>query len=256
MTSSKLPIRPRRSLLSRFSTAHGLMALSALLTFVLVVSATKGSDARLRVAAARTDLPAGAAITREALREVEVPADAELARATVRWDQIGVGDRVAAHPIAAGDLLRPSDLAGPGVGATQLRAMSVPVKRERAVGGMLRVGDRVDVVDVVDGSARWIVTGAQVIEVPAPPSSSGLARDVSALYHVVVEVDADQALALAEALTHDTVSVVRSTGAPPPQAGKASPAPPAASAASVPAAAAEPAAATSPTPAPAPAPGG
>jgi Flp pilus assembly protein CpaB len=188
--------------------------------------------------------------------KASLPADDTLARVTVRWDQIGVGDRVAAHPIAAGEFLRPSDLAGPGVGAIRLRAMSVPVKRERAVGGMLRVGDRVDVVDVVDGTARWIVTGTQVIEVPAPPSSSGLARDVSAVYHVVVEVDADQALALAEALTHDMVSVVRSTGAPPPMAAKASlpAAPPAESAATVPPAAVEPAAATSPPPAPAPAP--
>lgn len=252
MTSSTSPVRPRRSLLSRFSTAHGLMALSALLTFVLVVTATKGSDAHLRVAAASTDLPAGARVTREALREVEVPADGALGRATVRWDQIGVGDLVTAHPIAAGELLRPSDLVAAGVGVTQLRAMSVPVKRERAVGGTLRVGDRVDVVDVVDGTAQWIVTGAQVIAVPAPPSSRGLARDVGALYHVVVEVDADQALALAEALTHDTVSVVRSTGAPPPPAGRASlpSVPPAANAAGVPPTGAEPAAATSPSPVP------
>ena len=216
------PARPTRSLVSRFSTAHGLMVLAGLLTFVLVVSATKGSDARLTVAAARGDIPAGAVVTGALLEKIEVPADDALARTTVPWDSLGGGDRVTARPIAAGEFLRPSDLAvASGGGKTQLRAMSIPVKRERAVGGALRVGDRVDVVDVVDGTARWVVTGAQVVEVPNEPSSrGGIVRDVGAMYHVVVEVDALQALALAEALTHDTVSVIRSTGAPPPLAGR------------------------------------
>ena len=197
------------------------MALAALLTFVLVVSATKGSTARLRVAAARTDLPAGARLTPESLRLIDIPADAALARATVPWDQVRGGDRVTAHPIAAGELLRPTDMvAGAGNGANGLRAMSIPAKRERAAGGILRVGDRVDVLDVVDGAARWVVAGVQVIEVPGSSPSAGITRDAGALYDVVVEVDATQALALAEALTHDTVSVIRSTGAAPATTGK------------------------------------
>ncbi|MEW6474327.1 MAG: SAF domain-containing protein [Actinomycetota bacterium] len=209
--------RSRRSLLARFSTAHGLMVLAGLLTFVLVVSATKGSDARLAVAVATNDIPAGAAVGAGLLRRVELPAGAELARSTVPWNGIGAGDRVTARPIAAGEFLRPSDLVpAAGSGRAQLRAMSIPVKAERAVGGTLRVGDRVDVVDVVDGSPRWVVTGAQVIEVPSAPSARGIVRDAGAAYHVVVEVDAVQALALAQALSHDNVSVIRSTGAPPP----------------------------------------
>lgn len=210
--------RPHRPLWSRFSTAHGLMVLSGLLTFVLVVSAMGGSEARLTVAAARGDIPSGAPLTRDLLRQVELPADSDLAGATVPLERLARGDQVAARPIAAGELLRPSDLGAASVsGATRLRAMSIPVKRERAVGGALRVGDRVDVADVVEGTARWVVTGAQVIEVPKSASSGGIVREVGGTYHVVVEVNEEQALALAEALTHDTVSVVRSTGAPPPQ---------------------------------------
>ena len=211
--------RPRRPLLSRFSTAHGLMVLSGLLTLILVVSATKGSNARVMVAAASGDIPAGAPLTGARLHAVDLPADSNLAGLTVLWDRIGLGDQVAARPIGAGELLRPSDLvAGAGSGSSQLRGMSIPVKQERAVGGALRVGDRVDVIDVVDGTARWVVTGAQVIEVPAPAASKGIVRDAGGVYHVVVEVSAGEALALAEALTHDTVSVIRSTGAPPPDA--------------------------------------
>lgn len=210
--------RPRRPLWSRFSTAHGLMVLSGLLTFVLVASAMGGPEARLTVAAARGDIPSGAPLTRDLLRQVDLPADSDLSRATVSLERLAGGDHVAARPIAAGELLRPSDLGvGAVSGANRLRAMSIPVKRERAVGGALRVGDLVDVVDVVEGTARWVVTGAQVIEVPKSASSGGIVREVGGTYHVVVEVSDEEALALAEALTHDTVSVVRSTGAQAPQ---------------------------------------
>lgn len=210
--------RPHRPPWSRFSTAHGLMVLSGLLTFVLVVSAMGGPEARLTVLAARGDIPAGAPLSRDILRQVELPADSDLARATVQLERLAGGEHVAARPIAAGELLRPSDLgAGPVSGADRLRAMSIPVKRERAVGGALRVGDLVDVVDVVEGTARWVVAGAQVIEVPKSASSRGIVREVGGTYHVVVEVSDEEALALAEALTHDSVSVVRSTGAKAPQ---------------------------------------
>ncbi len=209
--------RPHRPLWSRFSTAHGLMVLSGLLTFVLVVSAMGGPEARLTVAAAKGDIPSGAPLTRDLLRQVDLPADSDLAGATVPLERLAGGAQVAARPIAAGELLRPSDLGGAVSGANRLRAMSIPVKRERAVGGALRVGDQVDVVDVVEGTARWVVTGAQVIEVSKSASSGGIVREVGGTYHVVVEVNEEQALALAEALTHDTVSVVRSTGAQAPQ---------------------------------------
>jgi Flp pilus assembly protein CpaB len=135
----------------------------------------------------------------------------------VSFDRVVKGGQVAARPIVAGALLHARDVTqGGGDPERRLRAMSIPVKRDRAVGGTLRVGDRVDIVDVVGGTARWVVVGAQVIELPRSASSRGIVRDVSGEYHVVVEVDANEALVLAEALSRDTVQVVRSTGAPPP----------------------------------------
>jgi Flp pilus assembly protein CpaB len=91
--------------------------------------------------------------------------------------------------------------------------MSIPVKRENAAGGALSVGDRVDVITTATGQAQWVVAGVQVIGVAPSASSGGLTRDVTSGYYVVVEVDADQALALAGALGGEKIEVVRSTGA-------------------------------------------
>lgn len=124
-----------------------------------------------------------------------------------------VGRRVSAGSFLTGDVLLP-------VGSTgALRLMSVPVDRDRAAGGNLVVGDRVDVIAVEDGRARFVVAAAEVV---ALPDERGGALSGSGRYFVVVAVDADAALALSEALDVATVQVVRSTGAPVPERVEAS----------------------------------
>ncbi len=93
--------------------------------------------------------------------------------------------------------------------------MSIPVPREKAVGGGLRVGDRVDVIDVVDGEAAFVMADAQVVSVSSAATSGGITSGAAGDFFVVVEVDARQALAVAEALADGKVDVVRSTGAEP-----------------------------------------
>lgn len=93
--------------------------------------------------------------------------------------------------------------------------MSIPVPRENAAGGSLGVGDRVDVIDTVDGVARYVALDVEVTKVSAPSSSGGITRGAGREFFVVVQVDALQALAIAEALADGKLNVVRSTGAAP-----------------------------------------
>ena len=73
---------------------------------------------------------------------------------------------VARREIAEGEPLLDTDLAA--VSASEgLRAMSVPLDQGRAVGGGLSVGDRVDVIAVTEGVARFIATDVEVLQVPA-----------------------------------------------------------------------------------------
>lgn len=205
--------RPARRLLGRFSRARALMVLSALLTFVLIASATGEKDRQINVAVARRDIAAGAVVSANLVGRVELPSKSALVGRMVPIERLGAGKWIATRPIAAGDPVRNSDLA-PATDRPGLRAMSIPVKRENAAGGALSIGDRVDVISTASGQPQWVVTSVQVVGVPPSSSSGGLTRDVAAGYYVVVELDADQALALAGALAGQKIEVVRSTGAP------------------------------------------
>ena len=74
--------------------------------------------------------------------------------------------------------------------------MSIPVAIEHAAGARIVVGDRVDVITVVDGVARFVATDLAVIA-HADTETGGLSTRA---YHLTVAVDDDQALALAEAI--------------------------------------------------------
>ncbi|PLS75322.1 MAG: hypothetical protein CYG61_07985 [Actinobacteria bacterium] len=94
--------------------------------------------------------------------------------------------------------------------------MSLPVERQHAVGGALRPGDRVDVIDGAEAS--FVVTNAEVLAVPNL-SNGNLSGTGS--YAITIAVDAQGALRLAAAIAGGKVEVVRSTGAealPPPSA--------------------------------------
>jgi hypothetical protein len=203
---------PRRGLLSSFSMAHGLMVLSGLLAFLLIVSVLGDRSERLVVATARGDIAAGTTVTADLVEPARLPAGTPLADRLATLDEVRRGRWTAGQAIAAGDPIRRSDLVASEEGST-LRSMSIPVARENAVGGALRVGDRVDVIDVVDGQSAFVVAGAQVTKVPATSVSGGLTRGVERDFFVVVQVSADEALALAQALADGKVDVVRSTGA-------------------------------------------
>ncbi|HUP70371.1 MAG TPA: hypothetical protein VM142_11215 [Acidimicrobiales bacterium] len=192
--------------------AHGLMVLSGLLAFVLMATVMGDRSERIQVAVAQADIAAGAILRSTLVKPSELAADSPLASSLVSLAMVRSGKWTATRAIAAGDPIRRSDLARsqnrPG-----LRSMSISVARENAVGGALGVGDKVDVIDVVDGRAVFVVTDVEVTKVATPMSSGGITRGAGREFFVVVQVDPSQALALAEALADGKLDVVRSTGA-------------------------------------------
>ena len=205
---------PRRGLLSRFTMVHGLMVLSGLLAFVLIAAVVGDHSERMAVAVARVDIPVGGVVGSDQVEMAELPAESTVAGRIATLDQLEAGQWMATEAIVAGDPVRRSALAE-GDAVEGLRSMSIPVPRENAVGGGLRIGDRVDVIDVVDGEAAFVMADAQVVSVSSPATSGGITSGAAGDFYVVVEVDARQALAVAEALADGKVDVVRSTGAEP-----------------------------------------
>lgn len=116
---------------------------------------------------------------------------------------------VLSRPIGDGGLIDRPALVPPGSSSGR-RSMSLAVPVEHAAGGSLVPGDLVDVISVVDGAGAYVASGLEVLFVSE--SSSGGIGTVSS-HHVVVSVDAEEALALAEALDSGSVEIVRATGA-------------------------------------------
>jgi Flp pilus assembly protein CpaB len=187
------------------------MVVSGLLAFVFIAASLRDRAATIDVVVAATDLPAGTALDTANTKTVTLAESSPLAGSMLRLDALSA-DVVTKAPLRAGEPILASQIDDTPT-TSGLRAMSVPVERANAVGGELRIGDRVDVADVDrDGTAVWLVTGVQVIDVGA--DRAGL-TGVDGSFYVVVDVDAPGALRLAAGLADGKVNVVRSTGADP-----------------------------------------
>lgn len=196
----------------RLSIAHMLILLAGLLAVLLNFAVLRSRDASVDVLVASRDLATGQIIDAEDIGLVALAADEALLdtllTASNRHEAVG---QILTSPIAAGDLIRRSDLR-PSIAASGLRAMSIPIDRNHASGGAIAVGDSVDVIAVTGGVAEYIAVGLDVIDL-ATSSSGGLG---GGQFFVTVAVDSVTALRLAYAIDAGSLEILRSTGASPP----------------------------------------
>lgn len=209
--STRRPLR--RPWWSRFSRAHALAAVTALVAGALNLAALRGGDTGTEVLVAAGDLAAGAALEDVVVSTRRLAAEAEVLRTLIPADRLE--QRVGwllGRPLRAGEPLRWTDLRDPAA-PHGLRAMSVPVEPEHAVAGVLRAGDRVDVIAVREGQAFWVAADVEVLGVEDRLDGDGLGA--SSPYALTLAVTEPQALRLAWALHDGAVEIVRATGAPP-----------------------------------------
>lgn len=212
VASTERPVR--RPLWARVSTGQAVMVLAASAAFVLNVNLIRSQEATVMVAIAGEDLAPGVTLEEGALRFVPIDAENPVIGRLVAEESLPSNlGRVLTARVREGEFITLSVLADQAT-PTNLRAMAVPVDPAHAGGGsLIEPGDLVDIISVVEGSARYVVTGAEVLRVP-DAGSGGLVA-VSDFY-VVIAVDADTALSVAEALQGDSLEVVLATGAPAP----------------------------------------
>jgi Flp pilus assembly protein CpaB len=172
-------------------------------------------DAQNTVAvwAAARDVPEGAVITASDLRvaDVRLPDDL-LARYAL--SSTPLDGAVATRSIATGELFSTAWVAGDAE-LESGRMISIPLQPEHAVGGSLRVGDRIDILatfDAGDARARTVVL-AQAIEVRDVVLAQGVIDDPGQI-GVTVSVDASQSARIAFAIRNSEIDVVRVTGVP------------------------------------------
>lgn len=172
----------------------------------------QGGRERVEVMVAARDLRAGEPVTPDRLEARSVPLDGTILEALLVPGDLDGTPMVTATALPAGTPLRDADLR-PVVAPAGKRRMSLPVDPARAVGGRIEVGDRVDVIHIVDGVARYVVSGAPVLEVNRPrgPLTLGETDRLS----LTITVDTGAALCLARAIEDGSVDVVVSTGQQP-----------------------------------------
>ncbi|MBB6627231.1 pilus assembly protein CpaB [Nocardioides sp. KIGAM211] len=149
--------------------------LAALLTAVAVGTGlhatTAPPPARVAVVVAAHDLPSGAVVT-----------EADLTTAAFAPGSVpsGLADapvgRTLAGPLRAGEPVTDVRLVGPGLAAGHPGLTAVPVRLpDAAMAGLLRAGDRIDLVasDPQGSGARTVAAGAVVVAVPRVADDAG-----------------------------------------------------------------------------------
>jgi len=187
------------------------MLVAGLVAIVLNFAYLRSQQNTVDVAVATVEIPAGARLDASmvtftplhALRDVE---DGMVDSGEI-VDLLGL---VATRSVPSGTLLSQDNFSS----SDSVRAMSIPVDPEHAVGGALRSGDRVDVLQSSNGTARYILVGAEVLTVS---DGSGGALGGAGRYAVTVALDAQSALRVAAAISEGTLDLVRSTAAAPPE---------------------------------------
>jgi Flp pilus assembly protein CpaB len=207
--------RPRRSVLERLTLNVVVGLVAALLAFVLTGVLLADRRETLTVAVAGEAIPAGAVITPEMVEGNELSANTGFAEDLVPMDRIRGGTLVASRTLQPGEPLTVAAVGSPGSTAGH-RVMSIALEPWQAAGGEIEVGDQVDVIETTDEGPRYVLTAAAVVGRSSDEGSGGLVGGVQRGDLILsVEVDADEALALAGAIESGEVTVVRATGAPP-----------------------------------------
>jgi Flp pilus assembly protein CpaB len=211
--------RRRRGLAERLTLGHVAPVVLAVFAAVFMLAALRDRSATVEVPVASANIKPGAAVSAADTRLIRVHrGDGRLLAGVISPAQLQQA-WVAAVAIHDGDPITRSMVVRTAAGASALGAMSLPVPANRADGGALVPGDRVDVLGPGgSGGAAYLAENLEVLAV-SPTSNTGVLASTGAQYWVSVAVDRPTALRLAAALNSGTVAgtagsleVVRSTG--------------------------------------------
>ena len=159
------------------------MLVAGLVAIVLNFAYLRSQQNTVDVAVATVEIPAGARLDASMVTFTPLHALRDVEDGMVDSDEIAdLLGLVATRSVPSGTLLSQDNFSS----SDSVRAMSIPVDPEHAVGGALRSGDRVDVLQSSNGTARYIL-------------------------------DAQSALRVAAAISEGTLDLVRSTAAAPPE---------------------------------------
>lgn len=170
------------------------------------------ADTGVLVWSARGDLAVDQILTSEDLVPVQARLDPQVLDGYVMADE-AVSGVVVTRPLLEGELVPRSAIAAAEVG--EGRSITIPVAPEHAVGGMVRPGDRIDVIttfDAGDVRARTI-TLIHAVRVLDVVEAEGLVLGEGQMAGITVEVPPGDAARLAFAIRTGEIDIARLSGA-------------------------------------------
>lgn len=159
----------RRVVMARRRPLAALLAAAAVAAGIQTVRAEP--PARVLVTVAAHDLPAGQVLTTEDVRRVGFAPDS--VPENLAQDAPG---RTLAAPLRAGEPVTDVRLVGPALVDGYPGRVAVPVRLpDGAMAGLLRVGDRIDLVaaDPQGGAAEVVARDVPVLALPDVPAETG-----------------------------------------------------------------------------------
>jgi Flp pilus assembly protein CpaB len=197
--------RPRSPAHTARRTAAVLLAAAALFLALRPTSPVAPPPAAVPVAVAALDLPAGTALSDQDVAVARLPSG--VAPGGVVPDAEPLVGRVLAGAVRAGEPLTDTRLVGPGLTALlPADQVAAPVRlADLAVAGLVRAGDRVDVLAALPDVERAEVVAAGALVLAAPRNASDDVDPATGL--LVLAVDPATAARLAAVATTATLTV-------------------------------------------------
>lgn len=187
------------------------MVIAGLLGATITLLALRATDSRVNVVVARTNLAAGTRVDATAFTTKRVNLDASLRSSVIApADVASLDGATMLIPITAGSAIPQTALA-PAAATNGRRSLSLPIAPERAVGGKLRAGDRVDVY-TTGQRGSLVTTNVEVLDVVRTDNGPLVASDTLT---IVLAVDNEQATRIAPIVGSSDVVLVQATGAAP-----------------------------------------
>jgi pilus assembly protein CpaB len=206
-------IRLRRPRSPVHAARRGAALLLALAALVLAarppdVGPPTATPRTAPVVVAAADLAPGTVLTRGSLRTADLPADAVPAGSARSADELA--GQVLAGGLRRGEPVTDARLVGPGL--TSLLApgqVAAPLRLDDlAVAGLVRPGDRVDVLATAPGSPTAdVVASSALVLAPSPTGGTGSDGVDAAAGLLLLAVDGATGARLAAAAAADSLSV-------------------------------------------------
>ena len=205
------PVAPTAKKKRRISTGHIVMIVAGLLGAALTLLALQAADAKATVVVASDNLSAGTRLDANAVTTKRVRIDDALRATVLTPDNAATySGAILLIPVKSGEPIPKSALAKSAT-LDGRRALSMPIAPERAVGGRIHNGDRVDVY-TTGSKGGLVTTNVEVLDVIHTDNGPLAAKNSLT---VVLAVTNAQATKIAPIVGSDDVVLVQATGATP-----------------------------------------